>query len=50
VRRDFLEVDTTNNTIINHFLEMLDQHLLAHLGHETAELTCALGDAPAMST
>ena len=48
VRRDCLEVDTTNDAINNHFLEVLDQHLFAHIGHEPAELTGALGPAGQM--
>jgi hypothetical protein len=48
VRRNCPEVDTTNNAIINHFLEMLDQHLLAHIGYEPAELTGAFGPAGQM--
>jgi len=48
VRRDCLEVDAPNDAIISHFLEMLDQHLLADIGHEPAQLTGAFGAAGQM--
>ena len=39
------EVDPANDAVIHHFLEVLDQHLLAHIGNEPTELTGTLRSA-----
>ena len=41
--RHCLEIYATDQTVIRQFLEVLNEHLLTHIGHEPAELTSALG-------